>query len=298
MHANMIGFHVSKKRGKKTRKELITALREDITELQDYGFDNICVQVFVAGPRQFRINVSPRDAVEISTLVHDHTSITLHGTYLDRPWSMNRQAISSVREQLRICDLMHGTGVVVHLSNNCGPPLEGDPDLFPRAISAMLAPDVSDKQGARSLIWLEIHAAKPTNNTFETPEKLAALFARVPPQHRSRVGLCIDTAHLASCGVLLNTYQAAREWIETTVRLCQEAYGDIELPYMFHLNDSKSKVGSGVDRHEKLFGGVIWSKISPPDSGVAYILQTGKICILERNDEDIPHDLKIVRHML
>ena len=62
-----------------------------------------------------------------------------------------------------------------------------------------------------------------------------------------RLGVCVDTCHIYSAGYPLGTkkeYQATMKSLDTTVGLKKVK--------AFHLNDSKTKFGSRVDRHEHI----------------------------------------------
>lgn len=71
-------------------------------------------------------------------------------------------------------------------------------------------------------------------------------------EDRSRVGVCIDTAHIFAAGYDLRTPEA----YEATFRQFEEIIG---LNYLrgIHLNDSKKALGSRVDRHDSLGDGLL-----------------------------------------
>jgi deoxyribonuclease-4 len=62
-----------------------------------------------------------------------------------------------------------------------------------------------------------------------------------------RLGICVDTAHIFESGVDLRT----REGIAEVLRELDEGCGPDRL-VMFHLNDSKTPLGSNRDRHENI----------------------------------------------
>lgn len=62
-----------------------------------------------------------------------------------------------------------------------------------------------------------------------------------------RLGICVDTAHIFESGVDLRT----REGIDEVLREL-DAGCDRERLVMFHLNDSKTPLGSNRDRHENI----------------------------------------------
>ena len=81
-------------------------------------------------------------------------------------------------------------------------------------------------------------------------EHLAAVFDRV--KQPERLGLCLDTAHLFAAGYDIRTpkgWNAAIREVASRVGLKQII--------AFHLNDSKTDLGSRVDRHEHIGKGKI-----------------------------------------
>ncbi|WP_087022099.1 deoxyribonuclease IV [Thaumasiovibrio subtropicus] len=81
-------------------------------------------------------------------------------------------------------------------------------------------------------------------------EHLAAIIAEV--EDKSRVGVCLDTAHTFAAGYDLRTKDAC----EQTFAAFGEVVGFQYLRGM-HLNDSKTGLGSRVDRHQCLGDGEI-----------------------------------------
>jgi deoxyribonuclease IV len=65
-----------------------------------------------------------------------------------------------------------------------------------------------------------------------------------------RLGICVDTAHIFESGVDLRT----RKGIDEVLREL-DAGCDRDRLVMFHLNDSKTPLGSNRDRHENIGDG-------------------------------------------
>jgi len=96
---------------------------------------------------------------------------------------------------------------------------------------------------------IENTAGQGTNLGYKF-EHLAHLIEKV--EEKSRVGVCLDTCHTFTGGYDLRT----REAYDTTM----EAFGRIvgfEYLSGMHINDSKPKLGSRVDRHHSLGQGEI-----------------------------------------
>ncbi|MDZ7316415.1 MAG: deoxyribonuclease IV [candidate division KSB1 bacterium] len=102
-------------------------------------------------------------------------------------------------------------------------------------------------KGVRAVI--EITAGQGSNIGY-TFEHLRSIIDQV--QDRSRVGVCLDTAHLFAAGYDLRSEEAYEE----TFRRFDEIIG-MEFLIGIHLNDSKKPLGSRVDRHDSLGDGLL-----------------------------------------
>ncbi len=96
---------------------------------------------------------------------------------------------------------------------------------------------------------LENTAGQGTNLGY-TFEQLAHIIDKV--EDKSRVGVCIDTAHALAAGFEIRT----REGFNETFSKFDDIVGFKYLKGM-HINDSKKDVGTRVDRHDSLGKGVM-----------------------------------------
>lgn len=105
-----------------------------------------------------------------------------------------------------------------------------------------------DKTNGVSAV-LENTAGQGTNlgHTFE---QLAHIIDKV--EDKSRVGVCIDTAHALAAGFEIRT----KESFDATFNSFDKIVGFKYLKGM-HINDSKKEVGTRVDRHDSLGKGVM-----------------------------------------
>ncbi len=288
-----IGYHVSRHVSldtKSTKKApLHVALEEAYTQMIQLGFKSLSAQIFVTGPQSYKELLSAEDTTNVRRVISDRNINTvIHGAYVDNPWNLSQGSIHNIKKELAIAASIGATGVVVHLGANANKTLS--------EVLTKIANDMPPEILEVVTLWLEINAAKPTVNTFETPKKLNALFDEVakckPPA--LKVGLCIDTAHLWSCGIALTTYEAAQKWLSLLP----------QVPIMLHLNDSKSILSSGVDRHDRLTDGNIWGLYkhhSLEDSGLTAILNWAEsnniMTILERDHAGTFQDLKLIAEL-
>ncbi len=87
-------------------------------------------------------------------------------------------------------------------------------------------------------------------NLGHTFEQIAHIIDKV--EDKSRVGVCLDTAHTLAAGYEIRT----REGFENTFRKFDEIIGFNYLKGM-HINDSKKELASRVDRHDSLGKGLM-----------------------------------------
>jgi endonuclease IV len=294
-----LGFHVSK-----NGRTMADALREDMLMLTNIGMSPTA-QIFVTGPQSFKETLTPVDKQAIAEMTQqpgnpNKLTLVIHGAYVDHPWGAVTSAngsIHNIRQELRIAAEIGATGVIVHLGSRAT-----DDAVLQRVLGTIMKDLVLPPAVT---LWLEIHTAKPSAGTFETPAKLRRLFERIAiiqaetQSSTLRIGLCIDTAHLFSCGMALTTSQDAAEWLA----------GLPEVPTMLHLNDSASRLGSGIDKHAPLTEGGIWgayarlhetshTALDIADSGLNVILSWAEqhqwVVILERNDGGVDRDLALI----
>jgi len=82
---------------------------------------------------------------------------------------------------------------------------------------------------------------------------LAAIFDHV--DQPNRLGICLDTAHFFAAGYDIRTPEGWEAALAEVARLI-----GLRQILAFHLNDSKAKLGSRVDRHEHIGKGLIGKK--------------------------------------
>jgi deoxyribonuclease IV len=247
-------------------------------------------QVFVTGPRNSRTTLLPEEAEGLRRLASAGCEVIVHGAYPNYPWKKDEASLELLKRELGLAASSGARGLVVHL----GVP---GPEQVLDAAPHLMHPGAP-------LIYLETPHVLPQNSHYETPEKLGALFALlrgVDPGLR-HFGCCIDTAHLWACGVDLATREAGEDWIN---RL--EAQAEVLPPdrVIFHLNDSRSARGSGLDQHAPLLKGEIWGDYAdrPRESGlaafVAYAKKHGSVAILERKPRQaLPDDYAVIAELL
>lgn len=258
-----IGPHIDRVYSNKKNAKLIDHILAAIKYTKERAnFDISIVAFFVAGPRTYSINI---DNDEIEGLASLNIEKFIHNTYISHPWKNSNSAIHSIHKQINICNKINATGFIVHLpKDNINNILKILPKLY----------DPEDT----TRIYLEIPALKPSNSFFHNPQNLNTLFERIKNEidpNLNHFGLCIDTAHLWSCGVDLSSYELANEWLNN-LNIDPKCL-------MIHCNDNDKELGQAPDIHNSVTHGQIWQsyKDNLKESGLFAILSFA-------NEFDIP----------
>src|SRR5262245_3174127 len=278
----LIGPHVNRYHAQGTRPDISEHIEVARREAEvEADFKITAVSIFVGGPHDRRINLREAEGARLAEYI-DRTGIKViaHSAYSAVPWRGDPDAARFIREEAAVCQAAGVTGLVVHLP-------KAPVAQVMRYIARLYNPAAPDVR-----IYLETPAVTPRESSYETPAKLAALFrqirASLDPELRF-FGLCVDSAHLWTCGIDLQTYAAANRWLTDL-----EMVADV-IPHaavMIHLNDSERLRGVGPDTHAPLAKGKIWGEYRDRlgESGLAaftdYAQRHDTPVILERKPKE------------
>ena len=182
--------------------------------------------------------------------------------------ALRAQSLASFRAELRRCHALGLDALVSHPGNFMDVRADGllrNADAIADALEAEPGP-------TRLLMELTAGQGTVLGSTFE---EMAALLDRLPSTVRSRVGVCLDTAHVWAAGYdLVAAYDDV--WAAFDRTLGRAALGCL------HLNDSKAARGSHLDRHQLIGEGTIGADVfrrimrDPTLAEVPKILETPK----------------------
>jgi deoxyribonuclease-4 len=167
-----------------------------------------------------------------ATMAHDSYLINLASP----DDTLRRRSIESFAAELARCEALGLTYLVSHPGNYIDDRASGiqrNADGITEALARV---------PGHTIVCMEITSGSGTSigSSFED---LAALIEAVAPEHRARMGVCVDTCHAYSAGYdLVNAYDDVWKRFDDVVGLSR-------LKCM-HLNDSKTPFNSKRDRHE------------------------------------------------
>ncbi|MBL8875605.1 MAG: deoxyribonuclease IV [Phycisphaerae bacterium] len=237
------------------------SMHQALLEAERYGMDT--VQVFTKNQQQW--NTKPLDPAAVKDWLTElrrlawQDRVVSHAGYLsnlaspdDELWkkSVDLMTLEIERcETLEIPILVHHPGAyttssaaegIARIATAYG-------ELFKRT------------KGFRTVVCLEgtVGAGSQLGGKFEELAQIraAAIDKSAEP---ARVGFCLDTCHMHAAGYDMSTKASADAALKQFDQIC----GLANLRAM-HLNDSKGKAGSKLDRHEHLGRGTIGGNPTP-----------------------------------
>jgi len=119
-------------------------------------------------------------------------------------------------------------------------------------------------------------------------EEMAQLIQMIPARERTRVGVCIDTAHVFAAG-----YDIVTNYDGVWTRFADVV--GMERLHMMHLNDSKTPLGSRRDRHELIGEGAIGEGAFRRIMNDQRLAHVAKVIETPKLEEDVTDRLMLAR---
>ena len=197
---------------------------------------------------------------------------------------LRARSIASFQAELARCEALRLDYLVSHPGNFMDDRASGI------ARNADAIAQVLDTVAGPTILLMETTAGSGTA-IASTFEEMAELIDRVPEPLQSRVGVCLDTAHVFAAGYdLVGDYDGVFARFDDTIGLARLR--------MMHLNDSKAPLGSKRDRHELIGEGAIgelpFRRImnDPRLLRVAKVIETPKLDDAEATDRKMLERLR------
>lgn len=231
--------------------------------------------------------VTPEEAARFRTAMAA-TSVRwlcAHDSYLINLASpdpaLRARSLDSFRAELRRCHALGLDALVSHPGNFMDERASGvarNADAITEALEAEPGP-------TRLLMELTAGQGTVLGSTFE---EMAELLARLPAHVASRVGVCLDTAHVWAAG-----YDLVADYDGVMARLA-DVLGLDRLGCL-HLNDSKAKCGSHLDRHELIGEGTLGAEPFRRVMTDARLAAIPKVIETPKGDDAAANDGRMLR---
>jgi deoxyribonuclease-4 len=224
------------------------------------------LQIFSDNPTAWQRRAEPAQDIpdfRAALDANDIAPLAIHGSYLinlaGADEVFHEGSIGLLVAELAAARRFGARYVNIHIGSHRGAGLDAGIDRIAQGLARVFAADdaeLLDPPTAPSptpVVTLENSSGGGGGLGIDVPE-LAAIAAGLDRAGvaRNRVAFCLDTAHLWGAGVDLGDAPA----VDRLVRSFADEVGIDRLP-LVHLNDTKSELGSRVDRHEHLGAGRI-----------------------------------------
>lgn len=210
------------------------------------------VQLFTKNASTWRERTLTTDEIERFRAAHaaaGRPALASHAAYLvnlaspdPALWVRSREAMV---QEVRRCHRLGISWVVVHPGAHMGAGVAAGLARVREALAAILAATAETTVG----LLVETTAGQGTGVGHRF-EHLAAILG--PAGGEARLGACLDTGHVFAAGYDIRT---AAGW-RATIEAFRRRVGLARLHWM-HLNDSRTGLGSRVDRHAGIGEGAI-----------------------------------------
>ncbi len=227
-----IGAHVSTAGG----------LDTGIDRAGDIGAE--AVQFFASSPRMWRFR-SPKEAEVLAFRKKSEATgigpAFIHASYLVNVGGspdMVGKSVDTLVKSLEVASQLGVVGVVFHGGSHKG---AGFDAVFDQAIDALKLVLERTPDDARLIIENSAGMGSHIGSSF------AEIGRMVKALDNDRVGICLDTQHSIAAGYDITD----AEGIETALDEFDREIG-LDRLVVVHANDSKTPLGSGVDRHENI----------------------------------------------
>lgn len=209
------------------------------------------VQIFSHNPRGWGVKEIPSEQISKFRKLRTELKISpvfIHTSYLINPAasknSLRKKSISLLIKELDIADLIGADYVILH---------PGSASLMDEKWGRKMTIE-SLKEVAKNGMWgAKLLLENTAGERGDISSGIASISEIIDGVDSSLIGgICIDTCHAFQAGYNLSNKNGIDEMVKEI-----EKYMGIERVKLIHLNDSKRKFNSRVDRHEHIGKGFI-----------------------------------------
>lgn len=208
-----------------------------------------CVQIFASSPRAWAFKAQKPEAIEGFRARSAETGIGptfLHGSYLVNlggDEALVAKSIASLTSHVGAAAELGASGVIFHSGSHKG---KGFDVILHQAVVALTTVLANTPDET----WIVIeNSAGAGNHIGATFTEIGRMISAIGSD---RMKVCMDTQHTLAAGYAI----AERDGLDAALEEFETAIG-LDRLVAVHANDSKTELGSGVDRHENIGHGAI-----------------------------------------
>lgn len=233
------------------------SLTRAVKEAEDLGCN--VIQLFTKNARTWQEKALCPDDIRAFKTARKEAGIAFafsHCTYLinvaaDTPDKLSKSATALASELLRSASLGLD-GVILHPGSHLGAGVEAGIEKAAKTLNQVfdqIRDGILDLVDAPPRLLIETTAGQGTGLGHRF-EQIADLLSRI--ENAGPAGVCLDTSHIFAAGYDLREPDA----VDNTLAAFNDTI-DLNRLFAIHLNDSRSDLGSRVDRHQHIGKGHI-----------------------------------------
>jgi deoxyribonuclease-4 len=248
------------------------------------------VQVFTQSPRMWRPTAHAEEELERFRARRKEARVrhvACHALYLvnlaSRDAEIREKSFAALRATMGTARGIEADAVVFHVGSHLGYGFEDAVEVVVPALRDLLALTTDD-------LWLCLENTAGAGATIgRSVSELAVLFDAL--DRHPRLGICLDSCHWWASGVDVTDAGALGDALDEL----DERIG-VERLRLLHVNDSRTPLGSNVDRHEVVARGVLGDGLAtflghPAFRDLPAVLETWPDEGLRTEDVDLLRDL-------
>jgi len=214
------------------------------------------IQIFSKNQMQWKAKpLTPEDSQKFKEELRKTRikEVVIHDSYLINLGSPDGEKLQMSRDafldEMIRAEILGVKYLVFHPGSHMGKGEEIGLKLIAESLNILID---KAKEASNVMLLLETTAGQGSNLGYKF-EHLKFIMDQV--EKKERLGVCFDTAHAFEAGYDIST----EEGYERTFKEFDNIIG-LEKLKVFHLNDSKTPLGSHIDRHENIGEGMVGLK--------------------------------------
>ena len=257
-------------------------------EIEKYKYIK-CIQLFVNINKKYESYYNNLKIItekyNIQNIVHASYTINIAQNWNEYSWWINQLIL-----EINLAYKINAKFIVLHL----GKSLNIDKNIALNNMYSSLLYVANKTINLPIKILLETSSGQGSEMCMKLEELshfINKLLNHINKNISDKFGICIDTCHIFSAGYDINTKSKVHKYF----KIFNELIG-LKNIKLFHLNNSKTNLGSNIDRHDNLDQGIIQLQGLKEIIKFAYKLEIP--LILETPNEYINDDLYLLKLFL
>ena len=152
--------------------------------------------------------------------------------------------------------------------------------------------NINSNNSNKPYIFIET-SCNQNNSIGGTLEELAQLYNKIPKKYRTRVKLCVDTAHIFLAGYDIRIKEELIKYFDTFDKLI-----NIENLSMVHLNDTLKELGSKINRHAPIGSGYIFKDKQNLINLISILKRYNINIILETDEINYKKEIRTIKNII